>query len=127
MHAPWRASEIWQTAIRAHWDGVERRFHGDLARGNMLLADGCLAAMVDFGTCGVGDPACDLAIAWTLLTTEGRQAFRRRLSVDDDEWATGAAGRSGRRSPCAPAARPGPIRCRWTLGALSTRCARSIE
>lgn len=83
------ASEIWQTAICAHWDGVERWFHGDLARGNILLADGCLAAMLDFGTCGVGDPACDLAVAWTLLTAEGRQAFRRRLSVDDDEWARG--------------------------------------
>lgn len=127
MHAPWRASEIWQTAIRAHWDGVERRFHGDLARGNMLLADGCLAAMVDFGTCGVGDPACDLAIAWTLLTTEGRQAFRRRLSVDDDEWADGRGWALGKTITVCAGSPPCPIRCRWTLGALSTRCARSIE
>lgn len=80
---------IWQRAIRARWDGVERWFHGDLSQGNVLLVDGCLAAVLDFGTCGVGDPACDLAIAWTLLTEEGRQAFRRRLSVPDDEWARG--------------------------------------
>ncbi|WP_407925073.1 phosphotransferase [Amycolatopsis pittospori] len=44
---------------------------------------------LDFGTCGVGDPACDLAIAWTLLTADGRQVFRERLSVDDAAWARG--------------------------------------
>lgn len=93
----------------------------------MLLADGCLAAMVDFGTCGVGDPACDLAIAWTLLTTEGRQAFRRRLSVDDDEWADGRGWALGKTITVCAGSPPCPIRCRWTLGALSTRCARSIE
>jgi aminoglycoside phosphotransferase (APT) family kinase protein len=48
-----------------------------------------LAAVIDFGTCGVGDPACDLAIAWTLLTADGRQAFRDRLSVDSVSWARG--------------------------------------
>jgi aminoglycoside phosphotransferase (APT) family kinase protein len=48
-----------------------------------------LAAVIDFGTCGVGDPACDLAIAWTLLTAEGRQVFRERLSVGEAEWARG--------------------------------------
>jgi hypothetical protein len=41
------------------------------------------------GTCGVGDPACDLAIAWTLLTAEGRQAFRERLPVGETAWAHG--------------------------------------
>ena len=45
--------------------------------------------MIDFGTCGVGDPACDLAVAWTLLTGDGRQAFRRRLAVDPAMWARG--------------------------------------
>jgi aminoglycoside phosphotransferase (APT) family kinase protein len=54
-----------------------------------LLRDGRLAAVIDFGTCGVGDPSCDLAIAWTLLTAEGREAFRERLSVGDAMWARG--------------------------------------
>ncbi|MCZ7423407.1 aminoglycoside phosphotransferase family protein [Verrucosispora sp. WMMA2121] len=81
--------EIWATALDARWDGVDRWFHGDVAQGNLLLADGQLAAVIDFGTCGVGDPACDLAIAWTLLTADGRQAFRTRLSVDDATWARG--------------------------------------
>jgi aminoglycoside phosphotransferase (APT) family kinase protein len=84
-----RAREIWKGALDARWDGVERWFHGDIARGNLLLDDGVLAAVIDFGTCGVGDPACDLAIAWTLLTADGRQAFRERLSVGDATWARG--------------------------------------
>ncbi|WP_435830440.1 aminoglycoside phosphotransferase family protein [Micromonospora echinospora] len=83
------AGEIWKCALDARWDGVESWFHGDIAQGNLLLHDGKLAAVIDFGTCGVGDPACDLAIAWTLLTADGRQAFRERLSVDDATWARG--------------------------------------
>ncbi|MBO4208115.1 aminoglycoside phosphotransferase family protein [Micromonospora echinofusca] len=81
--------EIWARALDACWDGVDRWFHGDIAPGNLLLADGRLAAVIDFGTCGVGDPACDLAIAWTLLTGDGREAFRSRLSADDATWARG--------------------------------------
>ena len=68
---------------------MESWFHGDVAEGNLLLSDGQLAAVIDFGTCGVGDPACDLAIAWTLLTAEGRQVFRERLSVGEAEWSRG--------------------------------------
>ncbi|MFC0097683.1 aminoglycoside phosphotransferase family protein [Micromonospora marina] len=81
--------EIWARAVGARWDGVDRWFHGDIAPGNLLLTHGRLAAVIDFGTCGVGDPACDLAIAWTLLTAEGREAFRERLAVDDATWARG--------------------------------------
>ncbi|MEU4679054.1 aminoglycoside phosphotransferase family protein [Micromonospora sp. NPDC023737] len=80
---------IWTSALGADWDGVDRWFHGDIAAGNLLVADGQLVAVIDFGTCGVGDPACDLAIAWTLLTPDGRQAFRERLSVDEATWARG--------------------------------------
>jgi aminoglycoside phosphotransferase (APT) family kinase protein len=81
--------EVWARALDARWDGVDRWFHGDVARGNLLLADGRLAAVIDFGTCGVGDPACDLAIAWTMLTAGSRPAFRTRLPVDDATWARG--------------------------------------
>ncbi|HEX7162907.1 MAG TPA: aminoglycoside phosphotransferase family protein [Trebonia sp.] len=83
------ARQIWESALDARWDGVESWFHGDVAEGNLLLSDGQLAAVIDFGTCGVGDPACDLAIAWTLLTAEGRQMFRERLPVGPAEWARG--------------------------------------
>ena len=85
-----RAREVWADALSAPWDGVDRWFHGDMAGGNLLLDDaGQLAAVIDFGTCGVGDPACDLAVAWTLLTSDGREAFHERLGVDDATWARG--------------------------------------
>jgi aminoglycoside phosphotransferase (APT) family kinase protein len=85
-----RARAIWIDALDAPWDGARRWFHGDVARGNLLLdGDGQLAAVIDFGTCGVGDPACDLAVAWTLLTDDGRQAFRDELAVDRATWRRG--------------------------------------
>jgi aminoglycoside phosphotransferase (APT) family kinase protein len=83
------ARQVWESALDARWDGVESWFHGDVAEGNLLLNDGQLAAVIDFGTCGVGDPACDLAIAWTLLAAEGRQTFRERLPAGPAEWARG--------------------------------------
>ncbi|SDM12794.1 Predicted kinase, aminoglycoside phosphotransferase (APT) family [Nonomuraea maritima] len=83
------AREIWTAALDARWDGVDVWFHGDIAPGNLLLDGGELAAVIDFGTCGVGDPSCDLAIAWTQLTADGREAFRDRLAVDDATWARG--------------------------------------
>ncbi len=83
------ASEIWQSALRAPWDERPVWFHGDVAQGNLLVEDGELAAVIDFGTCGVGDPACDLAIAWTLFSEEAREAFRDRLCVDSATWARG--------------------------------------
>jgi aminoglycoside phosphotransferase (APT) family kinase protein len=81
--------EIWGTALRAAWDGRPVWFHGDVAAGNLLVRDGALAAVIDFGTCGVGDPACDLAIAWTFLSGPSREAFRARLDVDPGTWARG--------------------------------------
>ncbi|QKV78195.1 aminoglycoside phosphotransferase family protein [Amycolatopsis sp. Hca4] len=83
------AREIWTAALDARWDGRDVWFHGDVAAGNLLLGEGNLTAVIDFGTCGVGDPSCDTAVAWTLLTGEGRRAFRERLAVDDGTWARG--------------------------------------
>ncbi len=84
-----RVTEIWQSALRASWDCPPVWFHGDIAPGNLLVRDGSLAAVIDFGTCGVGDPACDVAIAWTLLTGASREAFRAGLDVDRGTWARG--------------------------------------
>lgn len=84
------AREVWGEALVATADGAPQWFHGDVAEGNLLLDDdGQLAAVIDPGTCGVGDPACDLAVAWTLLTAAGRRAFRDRLGADDASWARG--------------------------------------
>jgi aminoglycoside phosphotransferase (APT) family kinase protein len=87
--SPTRSASRWTHALDAPWDGAPSWFHGDVARGNLLLRDGELAAVLDFGTCGVGDPSCDLAVAWTLLTADGRRAFRERLAVDAATWARG--------------------------------------
>jgi aminoglycoside phosphotransferase (APT) family kinase protein len=83
------AREIWRRALLPSWDKRPVWFHGDVAHGNLLVQDGRLAAVIDFGTCGVGDPSCDLAIAWTLLSGESRKTFRDRLSVDPETWARG--------------------------------------
>ncbi|WP_432512751.1 aminoglycoside phosphotransferase family protein [Kineococcus sp. SYSU DK001] len=85
-----RAAALWQEALDAPWDGVDRWFHGDVAPGNLLLRDGELGAVIDFGTCGVGDPSCDLAIAWTVFRGQARRVFREALGVDDATWARGA-------------------------------------
>jgi aminoglycoside phosphotransferase (APT) family kinase protein len=82
-------TEIWRAGLESPWDGRSVWFHGDIATGNLLVRDGELAAVIDFGTCGAGDPACDLAIAWTLLTGRSRAAFRDRMAVDAGTWARG--------------------------------------
>ena len=63
--------------------------HGDVAEGNLLLADGRLSAVIDFGSSGVGDPACELQIAWTLFSGSSREAYRDTLGVDAGTWARG--------------------------------------
>ena len=83
------AFAVWEAALGAKWEGPPVWFHGDVAVGNLLVKDGRLAAVIDFGTSGVGDPACDLAIAWTLFGGESRDAFRAVLRPDDATWARG--------------------------------------
>ncbi len=77
----------WNAALAATWHGPPVWFHGDFAAGNLLVKDGRLVAVIDFGCCGVGDPSCDLTIAWTLLSGESRDAFRGGLAVDSATWA----------------------------------------
>ncbi|MFI6264863.1 aminoglycoside phosphotransferase family protein [Micromonospora sp. NPDC051006] len=80
---------IWADALDATWAGPPVWFHGDVAYGNLLVRDGRLASVIDFGCCGVGDPACDVVISWTLLDDESRAAFRDALAVDAATWARG--------------------------------------
>lgn len=83
------ATAVWDAALAATWHGSPVWFHGDVASGNLLVEDGSLSAVIDFGTSGVGDPSCDLAIAWTFFEGESREAFRARIAVDDATWARG--------------------------------------
>jgi aminoglycoside phosphotransferase (APT) family kinase protein len=85
-----RATAAWVAALAATWTGAPVWFHGDVAAGNLLVDEGGrLAAVIDFGTCGVGDPACDLVIAWTLLDATGREAFRSLMPANDAMWIRG--------------------------------------
>ena len=76
------AAEVWQAAVEATWQGRPVWFHGDAQPGNLLAKDGQLYAVIDFGTCGVGDPACDTTIAWTFLSGESSRVFKEQLPVD---------------------------------------------
>jgi aminoglycoside phosphotransferase (APT) family kinase protein len=83
-------TSLWEQSLRAPvWPGPEVWLHGDLNEGNLLARDGCLSAVIDFGTMAVGDPACDLMVAWTLLTAETRTLFRAALPFDEATWARG--------------------------------------
>jgi aminoglycoside phosphotransferase (APT) family kinase protein len=85
-----RVFAAWEAAMRAPaWDGCPVWTHGDLLAPNLLIKDGRLHAVIDFGSAGTGDPACDLLPAWGILSGESRRAFRTALDVDDATWARG--------------------------------------
>ncbi len=83
------AADTWAAALASAWQGAPVWVHGDIAPGNLLVRDGRLSAVIDFGGMAVGDPACDLAIAWTHFTGEARDAFRAALPLDPATWARG--------------------------------------
>ncbi len=82
------ATAAWDAALQTpEWPGPPVWLHGDLAPGNLLLVHGRLSAVIDFGGLGVGDPACDLTVAWSLLPADSRNVFRAALRVDNATWA----------------------------------------
>ena len=85
------ARRVWDDGLAARFEGVPTWFHGDVARGNLLLRRGRLAAVIDFGTSGVGDPACDLVITWTSFAGAAREVFRDAMAADDGAWARARA------------------------------------
>ncbi len=83
------ATDVWNAAVEAEFDGPPVWVHGDIAATNLLVVDGELSAVIDFGCSAVGDPACDVPIAWTLFHGESRHTFRDALGLDDATWARG--------------------------------------
>jgi aminoglycoside phosphotransferase (APT) family kinase protein len=71
------------------WDGPEVWVHGDLLPGNLLVVNGRLSAVIDFGGLNLGDPACDLQPAWNVFAGDSRMLFRAELEVDDASWLRG--------------------------------------
>lgn len=81
---------VWEVALEApEWNGTPVWFHGDMLPGNLLFQQDRLSAVIDFGGLAVGDPTCDLMIAWGLFSGESRDVFRAALAVDDATWTRG--------------------------------------
>ncbi|MFG2051177.1 aminoglycoside phosphotransferase family protein [Micromonospora sp. NPDC048935] len=83
-------TSVWETALSAPgWNRPPVWFHGDFHTGNILTVNGRVSAVIDFGGLGVGDPARDMTIAFTLMSRATRAVFRAALGVDDPTWARG--------------------------------------
>lgn len=85
------AMAVWEGALATSWEEAPVWVHGDISVGNLLVQEGRLSAVIDFGQLAVGDPACDLAIAWTFFKGESREAFRAHLPLDSATWTRGKA------------------------------------
>jgi aminoglycoside phosphotransferase (APT) family kinase protein len=81
-----KAIQLWENACKTRWHKNSVWIHGDFAIGNMLMKNGKLAAIIDFGGMSLGDPACDLVIAWTFLQGKARDIFIKEIHLDDDTW-----------------------------------------
>ena len=77
----------WERALTAPpWEGPPVWHHGDLDARNWLVRDGRISGVIDWGSMGVGDPACDVMVAWKLHSSAARDAFREALPTDDATW-----------------------------------------
>jgi aminoglycoside phosphotransferase (APT) family kinase protein len=80
----------WEDALQLpKWPGPNTWMHGDLSPGNLLVSNGRLSAVIDFGCMGVGDPTVDLIVAWNLLPAVARSIFRAAMQADDATWKRG--------------------------------------
>lgn len=84
-------TEIWEKALATRWTHSPVWVHGDISPGNLLVQNGRLSAVIDFGQLTTGEPACDLAIAWTFFKDKSRDVFQSALSLDNNTWARGRA------------------------------------
>jgi aminoglycoside phosphotransferase (APT) family kinase protein len=80
-------TEVWETALSSKWEQAPVWVHGDVVGSNLLVADGILGAVIDFGCAAIGDPACDLVMAWTFFSGDSAERFRSRLPYNDATWA----------------------------------------
>lgn len=82
---------LWDDALTAPaWDRAPRWTHSDLLAPNVLATPaGGLGAVLDWEAAGIGDPACDLMSAWSIVDAEGRSRLRDTLGLDDATWRRG--------------------------------------
>ena len=81
------AREVWSAALGASYEMPPVWVHGDITGTNLLVRDGRLAGVVDFGCSAYGDPACDLTIAWTFLDGAARDRIMAGVPVEPSAWA----------------------------------------
>lgn len=81
-----KALDLWEKACSTKWTQPAVWIHGDFAIGNILLLNDKLTAIIDFGGNALGDPACDLVIAWTYLSGNARKIFVQQLGLDENTW-----------------------------------------
>jgi aminoglycoside phosphotransferase (APT) family kinase protein len=81
-----KALALWDKACATRWNKQPVWIHGDFAIGNILMDGEKLSAVIDFGGAAVGDPACDLVIAWTYLSGKAREIFISKMDMDPDTW-----------------------------------------
>jgi aminoglycoside phosphotransferase (APT) family kinase protein len=80
----------WELGLAAErWRGSPVWIHGDLKDANLLVRDGALCGVLDWGLAGVGDPAADIAVAWTLFEGDVRTVFKDAVAVDEATWRGG--------------------------------------
>jgi aminoglycoside phosphotransferase (APT) family kinase protein len=85
-------TRVWDAALRLPtWERAPVWAHGDLMPDNLLWRNGRLSAVIDFGCLAVGDPACDLEIAWSLFDRDDRSALREVIRADEPLWLRGRA------------------------------------
>ena len=81
---------LWQECLDAPaWADPPAWAHSDVMPGNLVVQDGRLVGVLDFEASGIGDPACDLMVAWNLMNDAGRRSLRDELGVDDATWCRG--------------------------------------
>ena len=75
---------VWDDALAAPvYDGEPCWFHGDLHEGNLLVRDGRLAAVIDWGAAGRGDPAIELNAMWGYLPESAAELYRAEVGLDE--------------------------------------------
>ena len=83
------ALDVWKAALDARSEAPAVWVHGDVTGTNLLVRDGRLAGVLDFGCCAVGGPACDLTIAWTFFSGDSREVFKSVVPVEPSAFARG--------------------------------------
>lgn len=86
-----KLKKLWEEAVSSKWEHAPVWIHGDIAPGNLLVKNGMLCGVIDFGIMGIGDPACDYAMAWTYFDENSRQSFLQGLDNETINRARGWA------------------------------------